>query len=268
MSFPPGSKYFEVVLWPDESDSTTPETTSPPIHPPMLQPDDMTVPRNSNKVIIEGNAKLRSSATRNRLPKPLPADIPHEHGKPHDDSTSRRQPIPKPTKPISTKSSKEKMKGQALFEDGVGQKAHVPCAHCIKNPDGCRVATSDHVKSYNTLKCAKCISQKLKCSFNIDNPGIDYPSDVLAEIRGKEKNKLAGREKALGTHCKKQESSLGKHPRSETPPAPPTPPRRTETLEDLVAASTWKEPPAKGRIGPPPPRNWQATLAKKRRRVF
>ncbi|KAI1458801.1 hypothetical protein F4805DRAFT_456512 [Annulohypoxylon moriforme] len=270
MCTPPRTAYFNVVYWPTkESDSTTPESTSPPTYPPTLPgpPNNPKVLSNAAPSLHGRNVlKIRAANLLNRLPKPPSGCLLKEHNKPCDNLTLHSQSTSKVLKRISKKTSKERARGEALLKDGIGQKAHVPCAHCVKNPDGCRVPTSDHVKGYNSLKCAKCISQKLKCCFNIDNPGIDYPPEILAEIRQNEKTKLAARTKAMATKTIKQEVRLGERPKSETPTPVYVAPKKLETLDDLVAASTWQEPPAKGIIGKPPPKNWQAKLVQKKKK--
>ncbi|KAI2464797.1 hypothetical protein F4781DRAFT_436092 [Annulohypoxylon bovei var. microspora] len=221
MKIPPRSKYFEVVYWPDgwfpsfpqtepSSTSTTPTNTPtsqsppPPFSPYMGQTHSVNY---TNQIVPQ---IIVIPPTR------PPSPIPHQdYNGPYSAPLSSSPPASQPEQ-ISNKTSREKKRGDKLFQPGVGQKAHVPCAHCTNNPEGCCVPTNGYVKLYNSLKCAKCIKQKLKCCFNINNPGIDYSPDVLEAIRAKEEKKLASRAKAMETNRKKQEMALAGPSGSQT----------------------------------------------------
>ncbi|KAI0898993.1 hypothetical protein F4806DRAFT_506836 [Annulohypoxylon nitens] len=232
---------------------------SPPRHSAMLP---NTLPKSepqsfaAKTLAKEEKIGVGSSKPRRPLPGPPSSRAPQGHNRPCRGTQLNHQ-HPQPQKKLSNKTLKERARGAALLKDGVGEKARVPCAHCLKNPDGCRVPSSSHVKEYNSLKCAKCISQKLSCSFNIDNPGIEYPREVLSGIKKNEMNKRAAREKAKKTNYTKHEARLGEHEKSNTSSSSTSASASSSSspplLPPLPSPHTLPSAPAAPPQAPPPP---------------
>ncbi|KAI1141465.1 hypothetical protein F5Y05DRAFT_423286 [Hypoxylon sp. FL0543] len=98
----------------------------------------------------------------------------------------------------SKKTDYEKSRGQHLRSDTIGQPATAPCKHCIKKPERCRVAIDP--ESFDSFKCAHCISNKVSCDFSFDRPGANYDPAMMSRIHDKEATKKASRSKAKQTN--------------------------------------------------------------------
>ncbi|KAI1099205.1 hypothetical protein F4804DRAFT_349565 [Jackrogersella minutella] len=69
------------------------------------------------------------------------------------------------------------IKAHRLDNENVGRVADVPCKHCAKDPEKCRIPI-DPVE-FNTFRCGRCIRLKIKCDFNVFNPGFQYPPEMM-----------------------------------------------------------------------------------------
>ncbi|KAI0139120.1 hypothetical protein F4776DRAFT_618171 [Hypoxylon sp. NC0597] len=103
---------------------------------------------------------------------------------------------------LSKKTTYEQSRGQQLRNKGIGRRARAPCNHCVNKPGRCCVAIDP--QSFDSFKCAYCISNKVSCSFNFENPGLEYPPEMMSQIHEKEKMKKAGRVKAKQTNDKRK----------------------------------------------------------------
>ncbi|OTA59636.1 hypothetical protein K449DRAFT_397256 [Hypoxylon sp. EC38] len=103
---------------------------------------------------------------------------------------------------LSKKTTYEKNRGQQLRDKKIGGRAIFPCNHCVNKPHRCCVAIDP--QSFDSFKCAYCISNKVSCSFNFENPGLEYPPEMMNQIQEKEQMKKAGRAKAKETNDKKK----------------------------------------------------------------
>ncbi|KAI1271907.1 hypothetical protein F5Y07DRAFT_403914 [Xylaria sp. FL0933] len=119
-----------------------------------------------------------------------------------------RHPLPCPTQaPTASqdrasrnaqKTVKEKAKGlNIIYDDFIGVKATTPCARCAAARKSCYVARNP--AAYQTYKCGNCISKKVCCNFNINNPGVPYDEGSTEANRKRESRKAQGRRMAAAT---------------------------------------------------------------------
>ncbi|TGJ82364.1 hypothetical protein E0Z10_g6399 [Xylaria hypoxylon] len=104
-----------------------------------------------------------------------------------------------------TKTEKEKIRGDKLKEGNEGVDATTPCKRCSKLGKTCRVARDP--SKFNTYKCGECIKGKCTCTFNIENPGIDYGSHHKTKNQAKEQLKRRARLQALATKRKNSDDT-------------------------------------------------------------
>ncbi|KAI1193313.1 hypothetical protein F5X97DRAFT_328681 [Nemania serpens] len=124
------------------------------------------------------------------------------------------RPSPQPRRPRQrdhkAKTQHEKSRGKELETKFSGVDARSPCACCRRRLDAwakkggdesskprCRVARDPD--KFNSYKCGYCIGSKGKCSFSVNNPGVNFEPEKLDDTLQRETAKRASREKAQET---------------------------------------------------------------------
>ncbi|KAI0425525.1 hypothetical protein F5Y09DRAFT_346631 [Xylaria sp. FL1042] len=108
------------------------------------------------------------------------------------------------SQPLTSKGKRkdEREKGKKInSDDWEGVDARWSCTRCTQGGHKCRVPRNP-AKS-KTYKCGKCLSQKLGCDLNINNPGVPYDENSTEANRGYENRKAQGRQKAAATKRRK-----------------------------------------------------------------
>ncbi|KAI0839711.1 hypothetical protein F5Y06DRAFT_295078 [Hypoxylon sp. FL0890] len=226
----------------------------PPLSPPPSGPSDSTalyalaeaasmaasLPLNSTTARVP--SVRTTSNDRKALPTSGPSHSPKQIGWDHGQTSPpvSERSVPENGAPSRKKTDYEKGRGQKLQSDDKGQMAKTPCKHCINRPHRCRVAI-DPV-SFDSFKCAYCISNKVSCSFNFHNPGLNYLPETMNRISDKEKAKKASRVKAKQTNDKrKAKAKEARAKATETVPAEMTTGSEPNKEEETSTDDTGKQ---------------------------
>ncbi|KAI0505892.1 hypothetical protein F5B22DRAFT_660930 [Xylaria bambusicola] len=181
---------------------------------------------------------LLSSSSSSSFSPPLPLS-------PRTNNAIERTPLPTPSPAVLTpalsllerrkrrnrqKTEQEKQKGDQLNDDTIGIVADHPCENCRKARDvNCKCMVARNPKKFNSWKCGNCLRSKRKCSFNVDNPGVEYAPLTKEGAESVERKKKA--------NARRDETRRAKAVAAEAQEADYTP-RELEAAQILVSVRT------------------------------